>query len=108
MIGNLIAQGVGFREEEEFLAHEISKLRGTKRLLKKKEIVTLTMGEKLRDNKKHEKVTRILRNKALSRVEEALGHNSRPCSGLRKDVKAQGLKTREKWKLKNVKKVQIW
>ena len=47
------------------MAHEKSKLRGSKELVKKKEIITLTMKEKLRDNRKHEAITRKLRNKAV-------------------------------------------
>ena len=42
LIGNLIARGLGFREEEEFIKHEISKFHNkTTQLTKKKEIVKM-------------------------------------------------------------------
>ena len=96
IIGNLIALGIGFKEEEEFVRHEASKFRTSKNFGKKKEIIRLVMSEKLRDNHKIEGKTRKLRNKTLGKIENSMGKNSRPCRGLRKEVRShcQGLRSR--------------
>ena len=78
-IRRLVKKRLGFREEEEFIKHEISKFHNkTTQLTKKKEIVKMMMREKQRDNIKHGKKIRSLRNKTLGEIENTLGQNSRP------------------------------
>ena len=48
LIRKLLANGVGFREEEEFLRKEREKLKGGKLFDERKLFVKLAMGEKLR------------------------------------------------------------
>ena len=84
LIGNLIAQGVGFKEEEDFIIHEESKLKGTQKFKKRREILMLTMKEKLRDNRISEGKIRKLRNRELRKIEDK---NSRPCRRLRTEVR---------------------
>ena len=104
LLGNLIARGVGLREEEEFLLLEQSKFKSNQQFRKKKEIVILAMKEKLWDNRKFEVKTRKLRNRTLSRIEEHLGRNSRPCRRLRNDVRIHCQNVRREIKKKNLKK----
>ena len=106
LIGNLMARGVGFREEEEFIKHEISKFHNkTTQMTKKKEIVKMMMMEKQRDNIKHGKKIRSLRNKTLGEIENTLGQNSRPCRELRKSVRMNNKHLRTKLRMKYNKKM---
>ena len=51
MIRSLLAKEVGFREEEEFIRREESKLKGGGDYSKMRmEILSLAMGKKLKDN----------------------------------------------------------
>ena len=108
MIGNLIARGVGFREEEEFMWHESGKYKCQQlKSKKKKEIVNVLMMEKKKDNLKHEQKTRRLRNLTLGAIEGALGRNSRPCRDLRRQVRTVCKKLRVKVRRKNDKKANF-
>ena len=75
LLGNLIARGVGLKEEEEFLRHEHSKFRCNREYRKKKEIITLAMKEKLRNDRKFEAKTRKSRNLMLGKIEGKWGKN---------------------------------
>ena len=105
LIGNLIARGVGFKEEEEFFKHERSKFQcKTTQITKKKEIIKMVMMDKQRDNQKHGKKIRSLRNKTLVEIENTLGKNSRPCRELRKSVRSNVQHLRRKLRAKYDKK----
>ena len=76
-IRKMIRKKIGFREEEEFLAKEERKLRGTKINFKKKEkIVSLVMQEKLRDNEKLGENLKKERNRIRKEIEVSLGPKS--------------------------------
>ena len=106
LIGILMARGVGFKEEEEFIEHEETKFHSNKNKMKRKrEIVKMLMMEKKRDNAKHENRTRKLRNKMLGSIEGILGRKSRPCRELRKSVRIDNQNLRLKLRAKNDKKV---
>ena len=76
LIGNLLARGVGFKEEEDFLRHEQAKFRTSCKYGKKKEIITLVMEEKMRDNRKNEGKVRKLRDSVLRKIENSMGRHS--------------------------------
>ena len=65
------------------------------------------MKEKVRDNNNWEGRTRKLRDHFQHRIEETLGRNSRPCRGLRKDVKNNCKILRKRLKEKYVNKVNF-
>ena len=52
LIRKLLDKGVGFREEEEFLKKERSKVKGGRVFDEKKLTIKLAMGEKMKDNYK--------------------------------------------------------
>ena len=95
---------MGFKEEEEFLKHEHSKFKCRIEYKKKKEIIVLTMKEKLRDNRKYEGKTRKLRNRALGKIEGTMGRNSRTCRSLRKEVRLYCQDMRKTLRQKFIKK----
>ena len=70
---NLLNQGVGFREEEEFLKKERGKLKGGRAFDVKKETVRLAMKEKLKDDYKYLRHLRRLRTRIIRRMEATLG-----------------------------------
>ena len=106
LIESLIAQELGFKEEEEFIRHEKSKFQTRNSKMKKqKEIVKMMMLEKKWDNLRHEKHIRRLRNQALGEIEGALGRNSRPCRSLRIEVREKSKEIRRIVKTKNNKKI---
>ena len=43
LLGNLIVQGVGLKEEEEFLVHEQAKFKSDHKFKRKKDVMKLTM-----------------------------------------------------------------
>ena len=65
------------------------------------------MKEKVRDNSNWEGRTRKLQDHFLHRIEETLVRNTKPCRGLRKDVKNNCKRLRKKLKEKYVNKVNF-
>ena len=103
-IRNLLAKGVGFREEEEFHRKEGEKLKGGREFDQRKKIVKLAMQEKLRDNYKF--LGRLLRQKAkvTSKIGRAWGNNSNAFRTLKRNIgngaRVVRKKAREKFKKK--------
>ena len=48
VLRSLVAKRIGFKEEEDFLAKEKSKLKGSKSFDDERRLIKLTMGEKLK------------------------------------------------------------
>ena len=107
MLKNLQANGIGLRDEEEFILRISNKFKSRKRFGKKKEILGIMMKEKLRDNFYWEGKTRSLRNHFLWKIEKTLGRNSRPCRSIREEVKITCKKLRRKLKEKYGDKVNF-
>ena len=76
LIRNLLAKGVGFREEEEFLKKERDKFKGGGIFDKKKETVKLAMGEKLNDNYKLIRKLGRQKTKLEKTIGKAVGRDS--------------------------------
>ena len=89
------------------MIHEESKLKGSKKLMKNREIIKLTMKEKLRDNRISEGRIRKLRNRELGTIEKNLGKNSRPCRRLRSEVREHCQKLRGEVRSKMEKKEEL-
>ena len=77
MLKNLLAKGIGLKDEEDFLSRVGSKFKSRKKFGKRKEVLGLMMREKIRDNLYWEGKTRSLRNHFLGKIEKALGRNSK-------------------------------
>ena len=76
LIRKLLAKGVGFREEEEFLKKERGKTKGGRQFDDKKMTVKLAMGEKLKDNYKFEDKLRRQKSKLTKRIVGMVGQES--------------------------------
>ena len=94
MLRNLLAKGIGLKEEEDFIMRLGSKFKCRKKFGKRKEILGIMMKEKLRDNTYWEGKTRSLRNHFLWKIEKTLGSNSRPCRSIREEIKVTCKKLR--------------
>ena len=77
LIRKLLANGIGFREEEEFMRKEREKLKGGKLFDERKLTVKLAMGEKLKDNYKHENKLRRQKSKLTRRIVCEVGQDSK-------------------------------
>ena len=76
LIRDLLANGVGFREEEEFLRKERAKLKGGKTFDDRKLTVKLAMGEKQKDNYKLIDKLRRQKSKLTKKLVGILGQDS--------------------------------
>ena len=72
LLKGLIAQKVGFKEEEDFIEHELTKLKGKNQNFKKERegILALLMGRKLKDNIAYECKVRRERDQARKNLEK--------------------------------------
>ena len=76
LIRKLLDKGVGFREEEEFLKKERSKVKGGRVFDEKKLTIKLAMGEKMKDNYKLLDKLRRQKAKLTKRVVSMVGQES--------------------------------
>ena len=120
LMGNLISAGIGLREVEEFVRHEVNKLKGSYHkegnqqmnrnnyiFKNTREIVAKTMAMKQKDNIKMGRGTTRARNKLKGKIEEKLGPRSRQCRSIMKSVNENCKKLRDKLKTKNTKKCEF-
>ena len=120
LMGNLISAGIGLREVEEFVRHELNKLKGSYHkegnqqmnrnnyiFKNTREIVAKTMAMKQKDNIKMGRGTTRARNKLKGKIEEKLGLRSRQCRSIMKSVNENCKKLRDKLKTKNTKKCEF-
>ena len=98
MLKNVLAKGIGLREEEEFISRMGSKFKSRKKFGKRKEVLGIMMKEKMRDNFYWEGKTRSLRNHFLRKIEKTLGRDSKPCRRLREEVREVCRRLRKKIK----------
>ena len=107
LIENLRQHKLGLREEEEFVRHEIEKMRGGGRFGKKDEVIRLLMEEKLRDNNRADCKLRRQRNKVRKKLAEMYGEKSHRFKSIMSNIKVKKDRLREKIKQKNIKKVKF-
>ena len=109
MLRKMIVKGVGFKEEEEFIFHEMSKLKGQNKNFWKErtKLLSLLMNRKLKDNISFENSLRMRRDRARLDMSEKLGQNSSACRRVVKKSKEEGLRTRMRCRLKNEKKMRF-
>ena len=102
----LVSKRIGFREEEEFLAKECSKLRGKKFNGKEMDkILSLVMKKK--DNLKFERRVRRKRNNARREVMEDLGPRSIAKRAIMRGMRSLALEERVKQKQRFRKKEEF-
>ena len=106
------SRGVGFKEEESFLIHEMKKLKGNNNRKAnywkdRREILALLMTRKLRDNILLEKDLRMKRDRARRNMSEALGPNSTACRKIVRRSKEEGVRLRMNCKSKNEAKLKF-
>ena len=106
LLKRMVSEEVGFKEEEEFILHEMGKLRGQNKDLRKerKQFLALMMRKKLKDNICIEKELRYRRDLARRNLEDIMGPNSTACRRIVRNSKCEGDKVRRSSYLKNVKK----
>ena len=112
MLGILIKNGIGVREVEEFVRHEKGKMRDVKKSTKsdskrRREIVTMLMEIKLRDNRREGVKIRKVRNRLRQTIEKTLGSNSRKCRWVMRSIRDNGVALRTKLRKKNNKKIEF-
>ena len=107
LLRRLVREEIGFREEEQFIFHEMGKLKGGKKDLKdeRKKFLALIMGRKLKDNISLEKSLRFRRDQARRQLEGAMGANSTACRRLVRRSKDEGEKVRRCCEAKNMRKL---
>ena len=105
----MIQEGVGFREEEQFVLHEAEKLKGNNDHFKKerREILAPIMKRKLKDNIIYEKNLRTRRDQARREMESTMGPNSTACRKVVKKSKEEGTRLRLNCKKKNTSKLRF-
>ena len=86
VLRSLVAKRIGFKEEEDFLAKEKSKLKGGKSFDDKRRLIKLAMGEKLKDNLKLEIKLKGQRNRLKSKISGAFEVKSRPYRGIMRNI----------------------
>ena len=108
LLRRMIVKGVGFKEEEDFIVHEMSKLKGQNQNFWKdrREILTLLMSRKLRDNLYFEKTLRMRRDSARKEMSDLMGQNSTACRRVVRKSKEEGMRVRMRCRLKNEKKMK--
>ena len=107
LIENLKQQKLGLREEEEFVKHEMEKMRGGGRFGKKDEIIKLLMEEKLRDNNRIDQKLRRHRNKVRKKLVDMYGEKSHRFKSIMDNIRKKRDRMRDKLKQKNIKKVKF-
>ena len=107
LMSSLIERGLGFKEEEDFMIVAEAKLKGGRAHRKKKEIVSLTMKEKFKDNSLFTAKLRKKRNQARKKLEEALGPKTWKCKAMVKQVLKEGADYRKCVRDKNTKKLNF-
>ena len=107
LLKRMVREGIGFNEEEQFILHEMSKLKGKKNKLKedRKEFLALMMSRKSKDNISLEKSMRYERDKARRQMEETMGANSTACRRIVRLSKTEGEKVRRCCEVKNMRKL---
>ena len=91
---NLIKAGIGLREIEENVLHEGAKFKGGGGMsnLKRRELVTMFMKEKLKDNILFGVKLRAERYKLRSKVESILGRKSKKARKVIEEVRRYNTK----------------
>ena len=84
MLKKMMKEEIGFREEELFILHEIGKLKGENKNLKKerRQLLALIMGRKLKDNISLEKSLRQRRDQAKDNWKTLWGQTLWPAEEL--------------------------
>ena len=107
VLRSLVAKRIGFKEEEDFLAKEKSKLKGSKSFDDERRLIKLTMGEKLKDNLKLEIKLKGQRNRLKSKISGAFEVKSRPYRGIMRNINDAAKKARLESRLRLKKKEQF-
>ena len=112
MLKTLMLKNIGLNEEEHFVQKELLKMKteGVKcnsklKINQRKEMITLSMRFKVKDNYQHMEKIRKKRNWYKGKVEKILGKKSGEYRRLAEEIKKTNLELREKLKRKYVKKV---
>ena len=109
LLMGLIAKKIGFKEEEDFIQHELIKLKGKNQNFGKERdgILALLMGRKLKDNIAFECKLRRDRDQARKKLGNFLGPNSTSYRKLVRKCKDEGVRVREIYKKKNMRKLEF-
>ena len=104
LLRSLVAKRIGFKEVEEFVGREKSKLKGSKSFEDSRRLVKMAMGEKLKDNLKFEEKLRRHKAKLKTRLGKAFETTSRPYRGILKKINEAAKRVREKTRVRVKKK----
>ena len=106
-IRKLVSKGLGFKEEEEFMNREKSKLKGGKVFDEKRKIIKLAMDEKWSDNFKLIYKLKKQRNRLRTRICGAYETKSRVLEGILKKIGNQAKLARQEARTRLKKKEQF-